>query len=97
MMLSHVSILWCLHVPLFYGVCTCRYSIVFAHVAILRCLHVSKFFGICTCRSELTVAPQFKDSINKIPSLSQTTLAMTLAEEVCGLNLFPLILTTAPI
>jgi len=48
-------------------------------------------------RCELIVAPLSKNYTKKIPSMSQKTLNMTLALEVCTLNLFSLILSTVPI
>jgi hypothetical protein len=39
------------------------------------------FFNVCTFHSELVLAPVLKNSTNKIPSLSQKTLAMTLHTE----------------
>jgi hypothetical protein len=46
-----------------------------------------KFFSVTTYHSELIVAPIPKNSTNKIPSLSQKMLAMTLPTEVCTLKL----------
>jgi hypothetical protein len=43
---------------------------------------------MCTYHSKLIVAPLFKNSSNKIPSLFKQMLAMTLPTEFCTLNLF---------
>jgi len=55
------------------------------------------FFHDWTYRSELILTPLYKNSTNKIPSLSQKTLAMTLPAQVCTFNLFSFILTAVPI
>jgi hypothetical protein len=52
-------------------------------------IHCFNFFNVCTYHSELFVAPLFMNSTNKIPSLSQKTLAMTLPAQVHTLNLLP--------
>jgi hypothetical protein len=54
-------------------------------------------FNVCIFRSELNAEPLFKNSPNKVPSLSQRTPAMALAAEVCALNLFSLVLPPVPI
>jgi len=55
-------------------------------------MHISKFqnFGylnVSTYRCEVTVSPLFKNSTNKIPSLSQKPLAMTSPAQVCASDL----------
>jgi hypothetical protein len=59
-----------------------------------RCFN---FRHVCTYRSEFVAATLFKNSINRILSQSQNTLAGTLRTEVCPLNLFFRILSTVPI
>ena len=55
-----------------------------------RTLRIScfNFFNTCTYHSELIVAPLSKNYTNKISSLSQKTLDMTLPTEVRALNFF---------
>jgi hypothetical protein len=46
------------------------------------------FFKVCTYCSELIMAPLFKNSTNKIPSLSHKTLAITWHTAVCIFHFF---------
>jgi hypothetical protein len=51
----------------------------------IRCFN---FFNVSKYRFEFIVAPLSKNSTNKIPSLSQKSLAMTLYADVCTLKVF---------
>jgi len=62
------------------------YSFLLSRNLQIRCLN---FYGVCTCRSELKVAPQFKNSINKIPSLSQHDVRHDLTRRSLRLEFVP--------
>lgn len=55
----------------------------FGRTFLIRCFNVS---NVCKQCSEMTVAPLSSNSTNKIPSLSQKTLPMTLCAEAWTLN-----------
>ena len=57
-------------------------------------IHCYNFYSVCTYVPELIVVPFFKNSINRIPSLTQKMVAMTLPAEVCASNLYSLIFST---
>jgi hypothetical protein len=52
------------------------------------------FFNVGIYYSEHIMAPLFKNSTDKIPSMFQRTLAITLPAKVCTLNLLSIILPT---
>jgi hypothetical protein len=60
-------------------------------------IHWFNSFNVCTHRCQMIVAHLSKNSTNKIPSLSQKTIAMNLHAEVCTLNLFSFFLPSTSV